>query len=124
VRLVLLHALPFDGRMWRAERDLVPGATFAPSLYRLGSTLEEWARGVLASVGDDPLVVGGGGPRPAAPTWARSTSIRRSGPRPSSTTSPPRPAARTEPRSPAIIRITPGGGLAASDSGMPTMPAV
>lgn len=59
VRLVLLHALPFDGRMWRAERDLVPGETFAPSLYRLGATLEEWASTVLASVGDEPLVVAG-----------------------------------------------------------------
>jgi hypothetical protein len=29
--------------MWRAERDLVSGQTFAPSLYRLGATLEEWA---------------------------------------------------------------------------------
>jgi pimeloyl-ACP methyl ester carboxylesterase len=56
---VLLHAPPFDGRMWRAEGDLVPGGTFAPSLYRLGETLEEWAQGVLASVGDDPLVVVG-----------------------------------------------------------------
>jgi pimeloyl-ACP methyl ester carboxylesterase len=59
VRLVLLHALPFDERMWRAERDLVGGATVAPSLYRFGATLEEWAQGVLGLVGDDPLVVVG-----------------------------------------------------------------
>jgi pimeloyl-ACP methyl ester carboxylesterase len=59
VRLVLLHALPFGGDMWRAERDLLPGATLAPSLYGLGTTLEEWAHGVLALAGDEPLVVVG-----------------------------------------------------------------
>jgi pimeloyl-ACP methyl ester carboxylesterase len=59
VRLVLLHALPFDGRMWHAERGLVPGDVVAPSLYGLGATVEQWAHGVLALVGDDPLVVVG-----------------------------------------------------------------
>jgi hypothetical protein len=45
--------------MWRTERDLLPGETLAPSLYEFGETLEEWGRGVLALVGDDPLVVVG-----------------------------------------------------------------
>jgi pimeloyl-ACP methyl ester carboxylesterase len=59
VRVVLLHALPFDGRMWRAERDLLGGEALAPSLYRFGTRLEDWARGVLDLVGDEPLVVVG-----------------------------------------------------------------
>jgi pimeloyl-[acyl-carrier protein] methyl ester esterase len=59
-RLVLLHALPFDGRMWQAERDLAPGGTaIVPTLYRFGESLEEWARGFLDLVGDEPLVVVG-----------------------------------------------------------------
>lgn len=59
VRVVLLHALPFDGRMWQAERDLAPGGVVAPSLYRLGETLEDWAQGVIALVGDEPVLVVG-----------------------------------------------------------------
>jgi len=59
VRVVLLHGLPFDGRMWEGERELVPGGTIAPALYRLGESLEEWAQGVLALVGEEPIVVVG-----------------------------------------------------------------
>jgi pimeloyl-ACP methyl ester carboxylesterase len=59
VRVVLLHALPFDRRMWRAEQDLLGGEALAPSLYRFGARLEDWARGVLDLVGDEPLVVVG-----------------------------------------------------------------
>lgn len=63
MRLVLLHALPFDGRMWHAERDAVtvpPGPMLAPTLYGLGTTLEERAQSVLdLAGGDDPLVVVG-----------------------------------------------------------------
>jgi pimeloyl-[acyl-carrier protein] methyl ester esterase len=59
MRLVFLHALPFDGSMWRAERDLLPDGTLSPSLYRFGTTLEAWAQGVLSLVGDEPLVVVG-----------------------------------------------------------------
>lgn len=59
MRLVLLHALPFDGRMWHAERDLLPGRALAPTLYGFGATVEDWARGVLALAGDEALVVVG-----------------------------------------------------------------
>lgn len=41
-RLVLLHALPFDARMWQAELDWLPDNTLAPSLYRLGPTMADW----------------------------------------------------------------------------------
>jgi pimeloyl-ACP methyl ester carboxylesterase len=59
VRVVLLHALPFDGRMWRPVRDLLGGEALAPSLYRFGARLEDWAQGVLDLVGDEPCVVVG-----------------------------------------------------------------
>jgi pimeloyl-ACP methyl ester carboxylesterase len=59
VRVVLLHALPFDGGMWRAVPDLAGVETLAPSLYQFGRTLQDWAHGVLALVRDDPLVVVG-----------------------------------------------------------------
>ena len=57
--VVLLHALPFDGRMWRAEEEWLPGPTFAPTLYRFGTSLQEWAQGVLAGAPDEPFVVVG-----------------------------------------------------------------
>jgi pimeloyl-ACP methyl ester carboxylesterase len=59
MQVVLLHALPFDGRMWAGEGDVAGGATIAPNLYGLGDSLEEWAQGVLALVGDEPCVVVG-----------------------------------------------------------------
>jgi pimeloyl-[acyl-carrier protein] methyl ester esterase len=57
--VVLLHALPFDGRMWRAEGEWLPARTFAPTLYPLGTSLEAWAQGVLAGAPDEPFVVVG-----------------------------------------------------------------
>ena len=84
VRVVLLHALPFDERMWQAERDLAPGMVIAPSLYRLGETLEDRAYGVLALVGDEPFVVvgcsaGGSCALEVAPSGARPSSGSRAG---------------------------------------------
>jgi hypothetical protein len=48
LQLLLLHALPLDATMWRAQSDLMPGATLAPTLYPLGDTIEAWAAAVLA----------------------------------------------------------------------------
>lgn len=59
MRLLFLHALPLDGRMWAAQMHLLPGATSAPTLYGAGSSLEEWAEYVLAEVGHEELVVVG-----------------------------------------------------------------
>ena len=59
MRLVLLHALPLDGRMWAKQMDLLPGATIAPNLFRLGNSLEEWARAVVEQTEGDQLVVVG-----------------------------------------------------------------
>lgn len=58
MRLVLLHALPFDGRMWDTTC-----ATFAdamvPTLYGLGDSVHEWATAILGECqGEELLVVG------------------------------------------------------------------
>jgi pimeloyl-ACP methyl ester carboxylesterase len=45
--------------MWRAEQQALPAGTLAPTLYRLGTTLEEWAHGVLDLAGHEPFVVVG-----------------------------------------------------------------
>jgi pimeloyl-ACP methyl ester carboxylesterase len=59
MRLVLLHAFPLDARMWRDLRDLIPGGTLAPTLYRLGDSIGQWAARVLEQAGQGPLVVVG-----------------------------------------------------------------
>lgn len=40
VELLLLHALPFGGSMWASQLALLPGATYAPTLYGLGDERE------------------------------------------------------------------------------------
>ena len=57
--VVLLHAFPLDERMWQPQLDaLTDYETFAPRLYGLGSSMDEWAQAVLAQV-EGPLVVVG-----------------------------------------------------------------
>lgn len=48
VRLVLLHALPFDHRMW----DLTPSVAGAhsPTLYGAGDSVQQWADAVLGEL--------------------------------------------------------------------------
>jgi pimeloyl-ACP methyl ester carboxylesterase len=64
--IVFLHGFPLDGRMWDAQRRAFDIPNSAPTLYRLGNTMIEWAAGVLALVpADTPLIVVGssmGGP--------------------------------------------------------------
>ena len=57
--LLLLHALPLDGSMWARQMDLLPGATYAPTLYALGETVEEWAAAVLKQMKGERLIVVG-----------------------------------------------------------------
>jgi pimeloyl-ACP methyl ester carboxylesterase len=58
MRLVLLHALPFDERMWDTTRSLLAGA-FVPTLYSLGRSIKEWAAAILAECqGEELFVVG------------------------------------------------------------------
>jgi len=59
VNVVLLHAFPLDPRMWEPQRDLLADhEVLAPELYELGSSMNEWARAVLAEVAGDFVVVG------------------------------------------------------------------
>ena len=59
LELLLLHALPLDGSMWREQMELLPGTTHAPTLYRLGNCIEEWAVAALRMAKGDRLVVVG-----------------------------------------------------------------
>jgi pimeloyl-ACP methyl ester carboxylesterase len=59
MQLIFLHALPFDGSMWRAERDLTFGPVLAPRLYDLGDSIEEWASRVLELAGSESSIVVG-----------------------------------------------------------------
>jgi pimeloyl-ACP methyl ester carboxylesterase len=57
--LLLLHALPLDGTMWARQMDLLPGATYAPTLYSFGSCIEDWAAKALALTKGNRLIVVG-----------------------------------------------------------------
>ena len=57
--LLLLHALPLDGSMWAGQTELLPGSTYAPTLYALGDSVEEWAAEALKLVEGDRLIVVG-----------------------------------------------------------------
>ncbi|MGO7117549.1 alpha/beta fold hydrolase [Rhizobium leguminosarum] len=59
LELLLLHALPLDGSMWAAQLDLLPGATYAPTLYGYGDRVEDWAaEAIKLPKGDQVIVVG------------------------------------------------------------------
>ena len=52
MKIAFLHALPFDARMWEPQLDTF-GADHelhAPTLYDLGSNVDEWALGVLKAL--------------------------------------------------------------------------
>ncbi|MGO7284620.1 alpha/beta fold hydrolase, partial [Rhizobium ruizarguesonis] len=57
--LLLLHALPLDGSMWDRQINLLPGSTYAPTLYSLGDGVEEWAASALNQVNEERIVVVG-----------------------------------------------------------------
>lgn len=59
MNVVLLHAFPLDERMWEGQRDVLAGLDVAaPNLYRLGSSLEEWAAALLERVEGELVAVG------------------------------------------------------------------
>ena len=59
MNVVLLHALPLDERMWEPQYEaLAEFDVFAPNLYGLGSTTEQWAGVVLDQVEGDLVAVG------------------------------------------------------------------
>ncbi|OOG67875.1 hypothetical protein B0E45_20975 [Sinorhizobium sp. A49] len=57
--LLFLHALPLDGSMWSAQENLLPGATYTPTLYRRGHSVGEWAASALNEVEEERLIVVG-----------------------------------------------------------------
>lgn len=59
LQLLCLHALPLDSAMWAGQMQLLPGSTYAPTLYPLGDSIEAWAAAVLKRVKGDRLVVVG-----------------------------------------------------------------
>jgi pimeloyl-ACP methyl ester carboxylesterase len=59
LELVLLHALPLDGSMWAAQQQLLPGSTYAPTLYPFGDSIEAWAAAVLKMAKGNRLIVVG-----------------------------------------------------------------
>src|SRR5688500_9311118 len=59
MRIVLLHALPLDARMWGADIANLGGDVLAPDLFRLGESIEDWAAVVIEMIGADDVVVVG-----------------------------------------------------------------
>jgi 3-oxoadipate enol-lactonase len=60
VKILLLHALPLDERMWEPQLEALEGQEVeAPNLYALpGSSMEAWAMALLRSVPGEFAVVG------------------------------------------------------------------
>jgi pimeloyl-ACP methyl ester carboxylesterase len=59
MKIALLHALPFDERMWEPQLPALEGhEVHAPRLYDLGSSMDEWALGVLQEVPGRLVAVG------------------------------------------------------------------
>ena len=82
-RLVLLHALPFDKRMWETTQPLLSDA-LAPTLYGLGHSLQEWAVAVLDHCeGEELIVVGSsvGGSCMASTALDLASGVRDESPR-------------------------------------------
>ena len=60
MRLLLLHALPLDERMWEAQRQaFAEHEVVTPNLYALGgASMDAWALELLPSLQDGGVVVG------------------------------------------------------------------
>jgi pimeloyl-ACP methyl ester carboxylesterase len=59
MKIALLHALPFDERLWEPQLPALTGhEVHAPTLYGLGSSMDEWALGVLQQVPGKLVAVG------------------------------------------------------------------
>ena len=59
MKIVLLHALPLDERMWAPQRDaLAAFDVAAPRLYGRGDTIDAWAESVLGEVAGPLVLVG------------------------------------------------------------------
>ena len=60
MKILLLHAMPLDERMWKPQLEALAGQEVeAPNLYDLGgASVDRWADALLASTEDDIAVVG------------------------------------------------------------------
>lgn len=59
MKVLLLHAFPFDERMWEPQRAALEGhEVLAPRLYGRGSTMDAWAESVAGET-DGELAVAG-----------------------------------------------------------------
>lgn len=59
MKVLLLHALPLDERMWGPQRDaLRDHDVVAPRLYGRGRTMDEWAESIAEKVDGEVAVVG------------------------------------------------------------------
>ena len=59
MKVLLLHALPLDERMWEPQFEaLSDHDVLAPKLYPLGNSMEAWANGILARL-DGPFLACG-----------------------------------------------------------------
>jgi pimeloyl-ACP methyl ester carboxylesterase len=62
VKIVLLHAFPFDERMWERQLPaLAEHEVVTPHLYALGASMDDWARAVSSNTllqGEEAAVVG------------------------------------------------------------------
>ena len=59
MKVVFLHALPLDERMWEPQLEALDGhAVDSPRLYGLGTSIDEWATAVLGGVDGRFAVVG------------------------------------------------------------------
>jgi pimeloyl-ACP methyl ester carboxylesterase len=59
VKVLLLHALPLDERMWEPQRDaLRDHDVSAPRLYGRGRTMDDWAESVAHEIDGELAVVG------------------------------------------------------------------
>lgn len=79
MHVVLLPALPFDGRMWETTRSWLPDAS-APALLGRGGSIREWAESVLDELPcNDLLLVGSSVGGSCALEMARAAPGRVSG---------------------------------------------
>jgi pimeloyl-ACP methyl ester carboxylesterase len=60
MKILLLHAMPLDERMWKPQLEALSGQDVeAPNLYDLGgASVDGWAKALLASTEDDVAVIG------------------------------------------------------------------
>ncbi len=58
MKILLLHALPLDERMWEPQRPVLQGhEVAAPRLYGRGRTMDAWAESIATEIQGEQVVV-------------------------------------------------------------------